>query len=68
MKHLSRFIPSRAKQTAYSSPFPPIEDAGLPTKSGLVAGIKCETSDLVDCTTKCNGDLRCIQKCGQDCK
>jgi len=68
MQRLSRFVTSQTKQVAYSSSFvPAAEDAGLPTKSGLVAGFICETNEFVDCATKCNGDLKCIQKCGQDC-
>lgn len=69
MQRLSRFIPSRTKQAAHlQSPSPLAADAGLPTRSGLVAGHICETSDFVECATACNRDQECIKKCGQGCR
>lgn len=68
MRRFSRFVNSQTKQTTYSPSRSSSDDAGLRTRSGLVAGYKCEIREFVDCVDQCNGDLLCVQKCSADCK
>lgn len=68
MQLVSHFKRAQKNSEAYSSSSAAVvPDAGLPTRSGLIAGIDCK-ADFRACVDACEpDDLDCIRKCGQSC-